>query len=75
MHVEAARGLRHVAPAGLMNLLDVLQAHMRRRHGMLWRLSFAAQWRKQRGDNVIHVYRLREIVDSAEFNCLDAILP
>jgi CBS domain-containing protein len=28
MHVEAARGLRHVAPAGLMNLLDMLQAHI-----------------------------------------------
>ena len=71
MHIEAARGLRHVAAAGLMNLLDVLQAHISRRHGMLWHLSFAAQWRKQRGDNVIRIHRFREIVDGAEFYCLD----
>ena len=62
MHIEAARRLRHVAPAGLMNLPDVLQAHIGRRHGMLWRLSFAAQWRKQRGDNVIRIHGFREIL-------------
>jgi hypothetical protein len=70
MHIEAARRLRHVASAGLVNLLDVLQAHIGRRHGMLWRLSFAAQWRQQRGDNVIRIHR--EIVDGAEFYCLDS---
>ena len=39
---ETARRLRYVAPAGFMKLLDVLQAHAGRRHGMRWRLSFAA---------------------------------
>ena len=70
MHIETAGGLRHVAPCGLMNLPDVLQAHMGRRHGMLWRLSFAAQRRKQRGDDVIRIHRFREIVDGAELYCL-----
>ena len=71
MHIEAARRLRHVASAGLVNLLDVLQAHIGRRHGMLWRLSFAAQWRQQRGDNVIRIHRFREIVDGPELYCPD----
>ena len=70
MHIEAARCLRYVVSAGRMNLLDMLQAHMGRRHGMLWRPSFAAQWRKQRGDDVIRIHRFREIVDGAELYCL-----
>ena len=57
MHIEPARGLRHVAPAGLMNLLDMLQAHIGWRHGILWRRSIPAQWRLQRGDNVIRIHR------------------
>jgi hypothetical protein len=70
MHIEAARGLRNVSPAGLMNLLDMLQAHIGWRHGALWRLSFAAQWSLQCRDNVIRIHRFRKIVDGAEFSCL-----
>jgi hypothetical protein len=68
MHIEAARGLRNVSPASLMNLLDMLQAHIGWRHGVPWRLSFAAQWRLQRGDNVVRIHRFRKIVDGAELS-------
>ena len=68
MHIEAARGLRNVSPASLMNLLNMLQPH--KRHGALWRLSFSAQRRRQRGNNVIRIHRFRKIVDRAEFSCL-----
>ena len=67
MHIEATRCLRHVATAGLMNLLDMLQAYRGGRHGMLWRLNFAPEWRLQRGDDVIRIRRFRKIVDGAEF--------
>jgi hypothetical protein len=70
MHIEAARGLRNVSAASLMNLLDMLQAHIGWRHGALWRLSFADQWRLQRGDNVVRIHGFRKIVDGAEFSCL-----
>ena len=39
MHLETARSFRHVACADFVNLLDVLPAHLSRRHRMLWRLS------------------------------------
>jgi hypothetical protein len=70
MHIEAARGFRNVSPASLVNLVDMLQPHNSRRHRAPWRLSFAAQWRSQRGDNVIRIHRFRKIVDGAEFSRL-----
>ena len=70
MHIEATRSLRHVATAGLMDLLDMLQAYRSGRHGMLWRLSFAPKWRLQRRDDVVRVHWFRKIVDGAEFYCL-----
>ena len=70
MHIETTRRLRHVATAGLMNLLDMLQAHSGWRHGMLRRLGLAPGWRLQRGDDVIRIHWFGKIVDGAELNCL-----
>src|SRR5262249_33128983 len=68
VHVETARGLRHVAPAQLVDALDVLPAHAIGRHWILRRLDLAAVEREQRGYDIVGVDRLGEIIDRAELH-------
>jgi hypothetical protein len=51
--------------------MDVLPAHAISRHGTRRRLGYAAPGREQRGDDVIGVGRLQEVVDGAKFHRLD----
>lgn len=51
--------------------MDVLPAHAISRHGPRRRLGYAALGREQRGDDVIGVGRLQEVVNGPEFHRLD----
>ena len=68
MHVEAARGLRDIAAAELVDALDVLPAHAIGRHRIFRWLDLAAVEGEQRRDHVVGVHRLREIIDRAELH-------
>ena len=68
MHVEPARGFRDIAAAQFVDALDVLPAHAVGRHRIFRRLDLGVVLRQQRGDDVIGVDRLGEIIDGAELH-------
>ena len=65
MHIEPARGLRHVAARQFIKVLDVIPARAIRRYRVFRRLCLAAFRREQRGYDVVRVGGLGEIIDCA----------
>src|SRR4051794_3904624 len=72
MHVKAPCCLGDVAPAQLVNSLDVLPSHPISRHRVHWGLRLAALAIEQRCHNIVGIHGLGEIVNGAELyrgNC------
>ncbi len=68
VHVQPARCFRDVAVAHLVDALDVLPAHAVGRHRIRRQLGLVSAGREQRGDDVVGVRRLREIIDRAHLH-------
>src|SRR5579863_3529450 len=71
VHRELARGFRDIAIAGLVDALNMLPADAIGGHRMLGALRTIAAGRHQRGENLVGVDRLGEIVESAELDRRD----
>ena len=72
MHVKAPCRLGDVAPAQLVNPLDVLPSHPISRHRVHWGFCFAALAIEQRCHDIVGIHRFGEIVNGAELyrgNC------